>query len=245
MPETRSLQILVEASQKITSFFGLAGFGLVIVLIVIGIAVRRKNKPVPKPAWYLLAFVVSIPLLAFVIQATVPEPIYRITVMVVDPNGVPVPDARVTAAPDCVNSRTEANWRFECSESLFGSPRLLTLTAQWPARSMLGKEILDLGRDRNRTVTIQLKGSARGKVRGVIKDDSGRLVKDANVFFVGYQQQGVRTNEFGEFELDASQVTAQDLRIRVQTAGYQPVESIYPGFGDVSLVVARVRRKGK
>lgn len=245
MLDAAVLQVLLEASQKITSFFGLAGFGLVIVLIVIWMALRKGSKPVPKPAWYLLTFVVSIPLLAFVIQATVPEPIYRVTVMVVDPNGVPVSEARVTSAPDCVGSRTEANWRFECSEGLFGNPRVLTLTAQWPARAMIGKEVLELGRDRNRTVTIQLKGSPRGKVRGVIKDDAGRLVKDASVFFAGYQQQGARTNEFGEFELDASQITAQDLRIRVQKAGYQPVESIYPGFGDVSLVIARMRGKAK
>jgi hypothetical protein len=243
--EPQVIDSLLGAAKAITSFFGLAGFGLVIVLIVIYIATRQSAKAVPRPAWALLAFVIAVPLFALLAQALIPEPTYRVTVGVVDPNGVPVPAAVVTTVPDCIRSKTDANWRFDCSASSFGDPRVLTINAQDPARGMAASENLTLGRDRAQAVTVQLAAPKRGIVRGTVKDTDGRFLKGVDVFFVGYKEQKMTTNDSGEFALDAAAVTAQDLRVRAEKAGYKPTELIYPGYGDAPLVLERLRGRSR
>jgi hypothetical protein len=161
--------------------------------------------------------------------------IYRVRVIVLGSDHLPVNDARVTSSIGGEPKRIEGGWEFDIPPQSIPEERKVVFYASIKNAFLSGTSALPLGRDYYPTTTIQLASDTSAVLRGVVLDERRRPVSDATVTIEGYPDQA-RTDSSGNFVLPAHAADAQIVEVRAQKgqllgnmsvpAGKEPVEII-------------------
>ena len=230
---------------KITNPFSLSAFALAVVLAIVGAVLKSKGIKVPTAVWFLIPLLVAMPIGAAVYQQAITskeQAIYRVRVMVYDPQGVPVQDAKVTSSFGGEPKKVDAGWEMNIPAATVPKGEKLRITAAKESAFLKGQTELTLGGERNPTVNLNLTHDATATVRGVVVDEgSNRYIAGARVSIVGYGAEAVITKEDGGFALPAHKAVGQQAQLHVEAKGYKAVSQWFPA-GDNEAEIRLVRQ---
>lgn len=151
--------------------------------------------------------------------------VYRVRVIVLDPDKRSVNDARVTSSLGGEAMKVEGGWQFA-----FPRPKSpnLRVYAEVPSAFLRGEAELRLGADRSPALTLQLAKNASATVRGIVTTDRGQALPGAKVSVVGYGNEAVTTSADGGFVLAAHAADGQQVQLHAEKAGYHPLTQWHP-----------------
>lgn len=232
-----------NAATKVTSVWSFAAFALAIVLYLV---MKTRQKKVPLAVWAVIVLLVAIPVLAWVYTQTVTETnrtsaVYRVRVTVIDPQDVPVEDAKVWSSFGGEAKKVAGGWQFDIPSASKPQDGQLSIFALRESDSLTGQTNVVLGNDYNPAVTIRLKHDDSAKVRGQVVDDNDRAIVGARVFVIGYEPNVVITKEGGNFELPAHAAVGQMVTLHAEKSGYDAVTQLHPaGNHPAKLVLEKM-----
>ena len=211
----------IEAAEK-TSRRGLIGVIVAAVIAVVGgIAVAFIN------GWFASGK-----------PSTTPDSsIYRVRVTVIDPQNVPVEDAKVWSSFGGEPKRVAGGWQFDIPNASRPKDGKLTIFSSKESAFISGKQDIQLGDDPNPTLTIKLSKDTSATVRGIIQDSSGRAVSGVRVFVVGYGEEAVITQAAGSFPLPAHASINEQVLLHAEKKGLQPAEQLHPAGIDPATII--------
>lgn len=185
------------------------------------------------PAWYKTFFAVT--------TDSTNGAIYRLRVTVVDPQGIPVEDARVWSSIGGEPKKVAGGWQFDIPAASKPKDGKLTIFASKKNAFLAGQKELQLGNDSNPAVTVTLGHDTSATVRGNVLNVSDEAIIGATVSILGYGQEAVKTGEGGSFVLAAHAADGQQVQLHVEMAGFKPVNQWHPA-GGVPAVIYLDRR---
>lgn len=205
---------------SITDPWKLAAFAIAAVLTVV---LMLRRQIVPRAFWIIILLLVIIPIGASVYQDLVKakssnDTIYRVRVTVIGMEQIPVEDAKVWSSFGGEPKKVAGGWQFDIPAASRPQDGKLEIFASQEDSSLIGKSELQLDRDYNPAVTIQLTRNEY-KVRGQVVDRNERAIAGARVFVVGYETEAVITKEGGNFELPAHAAVNQSVLLYAEKDG--------------------------
>src|SRR5258708_509194 len=106
--------------------------------------------------------------------------IYQLRAVVLDPQQIPVEDAKVWSSFGGEPKRVAGGWQFDIPASSVPSDRKMIVYATVPASFLKGQSQISLGSDFHVNTTIHLTHSETD-IRGIVTDDKGRAIEGAAV----------------------------------------------------------------
>lgn len=248
------LHELIKTISGLDTMWKLAGFAIAAILLLVN-QLSRKNKIgsqgkvkqfIDGPTLLVLAGLVA--LIALVaILASAPwrrEPdIYRVRILVVDPQNVPV--TGVTLRTATLNDRAvtlDGVAELTIPRGTLSADHKVVIYADLNA--MHTRQELILANDLNPSFTIQLEQKHDAMINGFVEDDGLRAVAGASVTIIG-GDSGV-TSMDGKFSLKANAAVGQQVTIHVEKAGYASIDQQHPaGPSPVTIELPRMLSKRK
>lgn len=164
--------------------------------------------------------------------------IYHLRVTVLDPQNVPIDDARVWSSTDAVPKKVDGGWEFTIPAGSKPFDGKLTIYAQVQNAFWQGRQEIRLATDYYPTATISLRADDQAQVRGIVEDATGKAIIGARVSVVGYPDEAVTTKEDGSFVLPAHAADGQQVELHVE-GRHQAIDQWHPaGRFPATLVLA-------
>ena len=235
---------LFETAAGVSNQWSLAAFAIAAILYFV---LKRRGK-VPAIAWACIVAIVFVglaPILASVyVERTrltdQASAIYRVRVTVLNPQQMPVDDARVWSSMGGEAKKVAGGWEFDIPGASKPADGKLTVYAAASSAFLTGRRELQLADDRNPTVTVQLAKDTSATVRGIVVDGSNKAVPGARVSVVGFEPEAVVTQGGGNFLLPAHAANGQQVQLHAEKAGYAAVNQWHPaGDHPATLVLDR------
>ncbi len=227
---------------RITNPFNLSAFALAVILYLV---VRRRRGEIPFVVWALILLLVIIPVGASLYRELIrtqlaENAIYRVRITVVDPESVPVDDAKVWSSAGGEPKRVAGGWQFDIPAASKSRDGKLTVYATRESAFLRGQTELTLGSDHNPAGTIKLQRDDTARVRGQVVDSRGNALAGARVAVVGFGHEGAVTESDGAFELPAHAAKSQQILLHAEKTGFKSTEQYYPAGRDaVTLVLLK------
>ena len=219
----RFLFILLDSSSvwevipKITSPWSLSAFALAVVLFLV---LNKRKEPIPQVAWIIIVLLVAIPIAASLYSSFITKSsIYRLRVTVIDPQNMPIEDAKVWSSFGGEPKKVAAGWEFDIPEESKPREGKLSIFAAKETAFLTGQADLTLDSEHNPAITVQLKRDDSAKVWGQIVDSKNRAVVAARVFVIGYETESVLTKDGGNFVLPAHAAKGQKVFLHAEKDG--------------------------
>ncbi len=236
---------LFETAAGISNQWALAAFAIAAILYLV---LKRRGK-VPAIAWACIVAIMVIglaPILAsfylersrLVDQASA---IYRVRVTVLDPQQMPVDEARVWSSMGGEAKKVAGGWQFDIPAATRPAGGKLTVYASVASAFLAGRSDLLLADDHNPTTTVQLARDTSATIRGIVVDGSGKALAGARVSVTGYESEAVLTPAGGNFVLLAHASDGQQVLVSAEKEGYAPLTQWHPA-GDEPLTLALERK---
>jgi len=220
---------------KVTTPFSLAAFALGILYLIL---TRYRRKTVPLAAWVTLVLIVLIPLgLSAYSEIQSRATIYRLRVTVVDPQNVPIEDAKVWSSFGGEAKKVAGGWEFDIPRASKPVDGKLTLFASKESSFLTGRADITLDNDYSPVIAIKLSRDDSAKVRGQVMDSDNHALSGARVFVVGFEADAVVTKEGGNFELPAHAAVNQQVLLHAERKGYQTTKLWHPAGDAPALLV--------
>lgn len=223
-----------DAVIKIGTPWNLAAFALAVVLFIV---LKNRNKPIPVIAWIVIVLLVALPVGASVYRTFLNNnTIYRLRVTVVDPQQIPIEDAKVWSSFGGEPKRVAGGWQFDIPTASKPEDSKLTIFASKESAFLTGQADLTLANDHNPAVTINLKRNNSARVRGQVVDAKNRALAGARVFVVGNETEAIITKEGGNFDLPAHAALNQQVLLHAEKKGLKATKLWHPA-GDTPAVL--------
>lgn len=190
----------LEVAGRLTHPYSIAAFAIVFAGFLFWQASRSRRQGI-RPLFYVASALVVVLGLAPLTAATYLQGrgVYRISLIVVDTNGLPTQDAEVLSSEGVVRKANGA-WEVEVAPQARSEQRELVLTAQRKQDFVAGTTTLRLAGDYFPAMRIALRPLPPVVIRGIVLDGHQRPVSRATVAVEGYPETAI-TNAMGMFDL--------------------------------------------
>lgn len=224
---------LLELAAKVSNGWTLAAFGICAIVFLF---YRRRGK-VPKG---VLVAIIAICILALFPIYVHSHAVYRVRVIVLGSDGLPIEDARVVSSLGGEAKKIAGGWEFDIPTSAIARGGHLTVYAQVPNAFLTGKTDLALGDDLDTSVTIQLTKNNSATVRGILVSTSGQPLAKGQVGVIGFEPEAVETGRNGGFALEAHASEGQQVELFARKVGFIPAQQwVQAGDDPITLVLKR------
>lgn len=170
------------------------------------------------------------------LSATLEQGMYRVRVMVCDPQGKPIEDADVTSTFGGEMKKVKGGWEVDIAAVNKPKDGKLTVIATKESAFLRGEATFTLENEMNLAVIVKMRPLPPAKVRGQIVDGRNHAIAGARVFVVGYESEAVITTVGGNFELPAHAAVNQQVLLHAEKSGYSAVKLWHPA-GDTPAVL--------
>ena len=245
-PEFAEIAPYLKHPLVLVGFLLLLFFGVQWALIKSGIiqplGPRQGNRVVHALLRYGFIIAALIIILGFALEFSRSQPadLYRVRVTLLTPSGLPVEGGEVQSSVGGEIKAVSGGWEIDIPSSTVPENGKILIRA-WKREAFLsGDGELTLGDDLNPTIQIPLTRK-EVLIRGIVIDEQGNAVADAEVSVVGYGEESIITGADGNFVLPAHAADGQPVRLRAVKAGYQDKEQGHPA-GDHPATLILVRR---
>lgn len=203
----------LEIASHVTHPVTAAVFAVVIAAAAFGFTIRLRKQRLA----FLLAAGIIILGLAPLASSTFLQSrgIYRVRVIVLGANNMPVDDAHVTSSSGGEPKKIEGGWEFDIPPQTRPADGRVTLYALVNSAFLSGTSEVLLGRDFYPTATVKLSADTSAVIRGVVMNERHGRVAGATVSVAGYGDE-VHTDSMGNFELPAHAANGQIVQILAQ-----------------------------
>jgi hypothetical protein len=167
--------------------------------------------------------------------------VYRVRVIVLSPQRVPVNDAKVTSSMGGEAMKVEGGWQFVIPAESKPKDGKLTVYADVPNAFLTGMQNVLLSEDRTPTTIVQLASRPSAQIRGIVVDKMLRAVAGAKVSIIGYGSEAVTTQADGSFSLSAHAADGQQVQLHAEEYGYKALNQ-WHSAGDMSATIVLERR---
>ena len=237
------MEKIFEIPTHIRTAWSLAALGIV---ALVWLAAKKpwggKARKVPPIWWGVIVAVVLLGLVPIGAPLLVGErAIHRVRVTVLGPNRMPVEDARVWSSMGGEAKKVAGGWQFDIPAATKPADGKLTVYASVANAFLSGSQELQLGRDLNPTVTVQLRKETGAQVRGIVADESGRKIAGARVSVRGHEKEAVKTTEGGNFTLAAHAADGQQVLLHAEKEGHEAANQWHPA-GDFPATITLKRK---
>ncbi len=190
----------------------------------------------------LLLTIVSFILLLSGREANLPS-IYRLRVTVLNPQQLPVEDAKVRSSLGGEPKRVAGGWQFDIPAASVPIDKKITIFAERKNALFKGEDNLQLGQDPNPVISIQLAKNMSAKIRGMVQDITGQAIPGVKVSVVGYGATVIKTGVNGDFVLPARTAAGQRIRMHFEAKGYKPKDQYhFAGDSPATIVLESVQQ---
>jgi hypothetical protein len=213
-----------DAIADVKTVIGLIAFAMAVVLGVTVAYLRSKRQKIPTAFWVViigLALIGAVATMYKPEENDKPKDIYRVRVTVLNPEQVPVEDAKVWSSFGGEPKKVAGGWQFDIPAASKPQDSRVIFYATRESAFLTGKEEANLGSDYNPAVTIKLRHDDSARVRGQVVDVKNHGVAGVRVFVVGQEAEAMITKEGGNFDLPAHATVNQQVLIHAEKAGYQ------------------------
>ena len=233
------MEKILELATKVSTPWSLAAFAIAAVLLLLA----RRGKP-PKAIWAAIGAVVLLGLVPIVAPSYLQSrAIYRIRVVVLDPQSLPVNEAKVTSSLGGEPKRVEGGWEFDIPYANKPSDGRVDFYAEVPASFLTGVKEYRLGTDFSATTTIPLTRDTSAKVLGMFLDRAKNPIQGVRVGVIGFDQEAVTTGADGNFALPAHAADGQSVDLYFHKTGYKSDTKWVPAGKVVYTIVLDRERK--
>lgn len=230
---------------KISGMWSLAAF---VVASLLAFLNKRKSHP-SSVIWLVVVGILVLGLTpivgTFIVQNQQEigksEALYRVRVTVVDPQHVPVEDAKLWSSFGGEPKRVSGGWEFDIPRISKPTTGVLIIYADKPSVFLKGEVSVPLATDYNPGATITLRRDDSAKVRGIVADDAGHSLANVFVCVVGYNSEGIKTKDDGGFVLAAHAADNQQVELHAQKIGYKSVDQWHPAGDEAAYLTLRRR----
>ena len=236
---------LIEIAAGISNQWSLAAF---VVAAIIFLVLRIQTRKVSSIGWIAIVALVIVGIIPTLASTYLEKTrlvdrnraIYHLRTIVLGPTATPVEDAKVWASASSEPKKIAGGWQFDIPEGSKPQDGKLTIYASVESAFLTGKSEVQLGEDRNPTISIRLRADTSASVRGIIIDAAGNGISGARVMVVGYDSEAVFTGTEGSFSLPAHAANRQIVRVHAQKTGYTAAnEDCLAGDSPVTLVMTK------
>ncbi len=102
--------------------------------------------------------------------------IYRLRVTVLNPQQLPVEDAKVWSSIGGEPKKVAGGWQFDIPVASVPADKKITIYAASNTAALTGKHALQLGQDPNPTLIVQLAQDTSAMVRGMVQGVAARAI---------------------------------------------------------------------
>jgi hypothetical protein len=153
------------------------------------------------------------------------ESTYRIRVMVLDPDHMPLNTANVTSNVGEVTKRKDDGWELAVHQASSSGRVKGTITAAVQDDGLRGETVFERANTDNEAINVQLEAKGEARIRGTVVDENNKAVPRAFVGIPGYT--AVTTSEDGNFNLPAHVKAGEDVDLHAEKDGYRSVLKPY------------------
>ena len=236
------MEKVFEIATRVGTPFSLAAFAIAALFVLAIRPWSAKRRKVPAIWWGIIGAIVLLGLVPIMAQFIVGERgIYRVRVTVLGPNQMPVEEARVWSSVGGEAKKVAGGWQFDIPAATKPSDGKLTVYASVPNAFLSGRQDVQLARDFNPAITIQLRKETQAEVRGIVADESGKGIAGALVSVAGYEKEAVKTTEGGNFTLPAHAADGQQVLLHAEKDGYEAINQWHPA-GDFPATLTLKRK---
>jgi nitrogen fixation protein len=168
--------------------------------------------------------------------------IYRVRVSILDPERIVVDDANIQSSLGGELKKIAGGWEIDIPAASKSADGKLIINASKPSAFLKGHAIVQLNKDPNPTVEIQLQRDTSARAHGRVIDGSGQAVVGAWVHVAGHEKERVQTGPGGEFNLAAHAAEGQMVRLLVVKEGYSSEEQQHRAGGRLATIILRKRQ---
>jgi hypothetical protein len=233
------IEQMFNVAAKVENEWSLAAFAIAVLASVALFFLRRKqaSEVVQRTLVAVIIAVVILAALPLIARTYIDtHGLYRIRVIVEDPQGMPVSDAKVTSSIGGEPKVVEGGWEFDIPPGSRPRDGSLTLYAAVKSAFLSGHTDAQLVSDYNLVAKIRLEHDRSAHIRGQVFDKWGHPVNGAQVNVAGYLD-GTTSDPSGQFDLPAHAADGEEVELHVfnrklgsvsewQPAGGQPVTVI-------------------
>jgi hypothetical protein len=246
-----SLTPLIKAIASVDDTWRIAAFAIAAILIALRLVLRSNKKSAQGKVLFLVAgFICILGIAPIVADAWLkarpsgPPDVYRLRVVVLDPDHTPVTGATLrTATLNDIATNSQGIAELTIPRATLSDDRKITIYAALDSAGLHASQNIQLAADPNPTLTIELAAIRNAIVSGFVEDDQSHAIGGATVTIIG-GESGL-TKADGSFILKANTAVGQQVRLHVEKAGYQPVDQDHPaGRGD-AIVILTPNSKGR
>lgn len=162
--------------------------------------------------------------------------IYRVRATVLDPSGRPVDEARVWSSMPAEPQRVAGGWEFNIPIETRPADGRLTIFATRDSAHLSGEAEVQLGNDRNPTVSIALKRDESASVSGMVQDAEGKALADVRVSVIGIQDH-ILTDAGGNFVLDIGAAEGEMVQVHAEKSGYAALTQSHLAGAEPAVLV--------
>ena len=240
-----SLDPLIKAIASVSDIWRIAAFAIAAILIALRLVLSSGGDK--KPAQGKVLFVASCicilglaPILADAWLKTKPSgppDVYRLRVIVLDPQHTPVTGATLrTAALNDTATNDQGIAELTIPRATLSADSKITIYASLDSAGFHASQNIQLAGDPNPTATIELTAAQDAVVSGLVEDDQSHAIAGTTVSILG-GESGL-TKPDGTFTLKANAAIGQEVRLHAEKPGYLPVDQDQPaGRGDATIVL--------
>ncbi len=244
------LDELVKAIASVSDIWRIAAFAIAGILVALRLVLGQggDKKTAPGKLLFLVASCICIlglaPILAdawLKAKPSGPPDVYRLRVIVLDPQHTPVTGATLrTAALNDTATNGQGIAELTIPRATLSADGKITIYAGLDSAGLHASKDIQLAADPNPTATIELTAARDAVVSGLVEDDQSHAIGGATVSILG-GESGL-TKADGTFTLKANTAVGQQVRLHAEKTGYQPVDQDHPaGRGDATIVLTPLR----
>jgi hypothetical protein len=245
-----SIDALIQAIASVNNGWRIAAFAIAGILaatkLVLDSGDKAKRKPDQSKTLFLLAGFICVlglaPIFAEVyLRHAEPSGVYRLRVLVVNPQNIPVTGATLkTPALSDTAVTSQGIAELTIPRATLTVDGKITIFADLDADALHASQEIQLADDPNPSVTIKLNLRTDATVSGLVEDESSRAITGATVSVLGGETGSTTPN--GTFTLKANAAVGQEVRLHAEKTGYQSVDQDHPaGRGPVTIVLAHIK----
>jgi hypothetical protein len=231
---------ILESAASIKTPISVAAVALVALVIVLKTAGRSPNRQLSKLLNLGLVLIVVVGLVPFVAswsldyQSGQRKGIYRISVTVLDSDGVPSQNAHVRSSLDAVpKALADGGWELDIPAGARTVQAKVVIYARDEDTGATGEQSILLGSDENLSMTIQLT-RPDALVRGAVTDSKGASLPDVKIMVVGYSSEAALSDANGGFVLPSHAAAGKRVKLHFEKEGFSALEDYFTAGGPPS-----------
>jgi hypothetical protein len=219
------------------------GILALIVLLVAILAIRffpPKKSSEKIRGWMFALIFAGVLMFGFAISRSLDLPdLYRVKVIVLDVQGLPVETAKVWSAFGGEGKKVSGGWEFDIPGSAMPVDKTLDVYATEDSAFLSGHSTLKLASDHNPITTVALERKET-TVHGRVTDENGEGIAGAIISIDGFPGEAMETDKSGNFLINAHAAENQPVWLQVQKKGFKSVhQEHFAGHNPASITLLR------